>query len=93
MVWASAIVVYYCGCTWSKAWKVLKRLGLGSVTIRLALPKIRLLIYEKRRTPGSVVAPGTGGLNQRGHDHVPFIISSFEDRKHHVIFRKNDLNF
>ena len=33
------------------------------------------------------------GLNQRGRDHASFIISLFEGWKHHVIFRKANLNF
>ena len=37
--------------------------------------------------------PRQGGLNQRGRDHAPFIITLVEGRKHHVIFRKNNLNF
>ena len=34
----------------------------------------------------------TGGLNQRGQDHILFIISLFEGRNHHVSFRKNNRN-
>ena len=35
----------------------------------------------------------TRSLNQRGHEHASFIISLFEGRKYHAIFRKNNLNF
>ena len=43
-----------------------------------------------RNSPTQRLTFQTGGLNQKGHHHVPFKISSFEGRKH-VIFHKNNL--
>ena len=45
-----------------------------------------------RNSPTQELRSLTGGLNARGHDYAPFVISLFEGRKHHVIFRKNSRN-
>ena len=44
-------------------------------------------------TSGDTKNSPTGELIQEGHDHASSIMSLFESRNHHVIFRKNNLDF